>query len=217
MNPPVRRIELTIGIGILLLALTLGLAFLLAKSQSRVANAPPPVYGTVAAFTLTNQDNQPVTLADLRGRVWVADIIFTRCAGPCLRMTAQMRELQYALPADDTTKLVSLTTDADFDTPAVLSRYAVRFSADTNRWMFLTGTKEEIANVATGSLKLSAVERKPEERQTPDDLFVHSTIFVLVDKQGRLRGIYQTGGEDVAWAKTKQDILAAIRKLEREP
>src|SRR5208283_2534015 len=101
----------------------------------------------------------PVTLATLRGHVWVADIIFTRCGGPCPRMTRQMKDLQEALPANSQARLVTLTTDADFDTPAVLKAYGERFGADFNRWLFLTGTKPGIANLAIDSLKLTAIEK----------------------------------------------------------
>jgi cytochrome oxidase Cu insertion factor (SCO1/SenC/PrrC family) len=204
-------------VGLLLVLLTLILAFLLAGLKSRAARNPRlPVYGQVADFTLTNQTGAAVSSAELRGRVWVADIIFTRCAGPCLRMSRQMRELQDALPPDSPAKLVSLTTDPDFDTPAVLEKYAGRFGADTNRWMFLTGTRKQIANVAAGSLKLSAVERKPIDQASPDDLFVHSTIFVIVDKHGHLRGVFETAGEGVDWQLEERKILAAVKQLERE-
>ena len=125
--------------------------------QSQAARGRPlPVIGPIGDFTLTNQNGGAVSLADLRGKVWVADIIFTRCPGPCLRMTRQMKELQDALPPGSQTKLVTLTTDADFDTPPVLKLYAERFGADTNRWMFLTGAKQEIAKLAIDSLKLLA-------------------------------------------------------------
>jgi cytochrome oxidase Cu insertion factor (SCO1/SenC/PrrC family) len=204
-------------VGLLLVLLTLVLAFLLAGLKSRAARNPRlPVYGQVADFTLTNQTGAAVSSAELRNRVWVADIIFTRCAGPCLRMSRQMRELQDALPPDSPARLVSLTTDPDFDTPAVLRKYAGRFGADTNRWMFLTGTRKQIASVATGSLKLSAVERKAAEQASPDDLFVHSTIFVIVDKHGHLRGVFETGGEGVDWQVEERKILAAVKQLERE-
>lgn len=219
MNPPaVRRFPSTVGVGVLLLILALALAFLLAKAQSRtVRHQALPVIATVANFSLTNQNSTAVSLADLRGKVWVADIIFTHCAGPCLRMTRQMKELQDALPKDDATRLVSLTTDSDNDTPEVLKAYATKNGADASRWMFLTGTKKQVNNLAVDSLKLSAVEKKPEERVTPEDLWVHSTIFVVVDKHAQLRGVYQTGGEDVSWPDEKQKLLAAVAQLEREP
>jgi protein SCO1 len=205
-------------IGLILAAGTLLLAVLVTQLKSRFAvQQSLPVIGPIAGFTLTNQSGGAASLADLRGKVWVADIIFTRCPGPCLRMTRQMKELQDALPPASQAKLVTLTTDPDFDTPTVLKAYAERFRTDTNRWMFLTGTKQEIAKLAIDSLKLTAIEKKPEERESPRDLFVHSTIFVVADKQGRLRGVFETTGDGIDPQKAKADILAAVSQLEREP
>ena len=197
--------------GLLVLALTLAVL-----NTPGARGRPLPIYGQVADFTLTNQDGRAISLADLRGHVWVADIIFTRCPGPCLRMSRQMQELQQSLPAQTDTRLVSLTTDADYDTPAVLNTYAARFGADTNRWIFLTGTTKQIASLAIDSLKLTAIGKKPEERQSPEDLFVHSTIFVLLDKEARLRGIFETTGEGIDPSQVKRRILADIHQLERE-
>jgi protein SCO1 len=218
MNPSTRRFPSTIGIGVLLLILTVSLAFLLAKAQSQTAHRQAlPVLAQVADFSLTNENGNAASLAGWRGHVWIADIIFTRCPGPCLRMTRQMKELQDGLPKDSQTKLVSLTTDPEYDTPAILKTYAERNGADTNRWTFLTGTKKQIGDLATGSLKLSAVEKKPEERESADDLWIHSTIFIIVDKHAQLRGVYQTGGEDVDWPTEKRKLLSAVKQLEREP
>jgi protein SCO1 len=204
-------------IGATLAALTIVMAFALAKLKTHYSSPSAlPVLGSIADFALTNQDGRAVSLADLRGKVWVADIIFTRCPGPCLGMTKQMQALQDALPPDSPAKLVTLTTDADYDTPPVLRIYAKRFDADPRRWMFLTGTKQDIAKVARDSLKLAAIEKRPEERESPEDLFIHSTIFVIVDKQGQLRGVFETTGEGVDPRQVKVQILAAINQLERE-
>jgi cytochrome oxidase Cu insertion factor (SCO1/SenC/PrrC family) len=70
--------------------------------------------------------------------------------------------------------------------------------------------------VAIDSLKLTAVEKRAEERETPQDLFIHSTIFVIVDKRGQLRGVFETSGEGVDPLEVKQQILSAVRRLERE-
>jgi protein SCO1 len=217
MNQPARRIGWRVWGGLAVVALTLLLAFLLVQLKSRTAlDQPLPVYGQIADFRLTNQNGRAVSLADLRGQVWVADIIFTRCPGPCLKMTKQMKVLQDALPPGSPSKLVTLTTDADFDTPPVLKAYAERFGADPQRWMFLTGTKQEIAKLAIDSLKLSAIEKKPEERESPQDLFVHSTIFVIADKRGQLRGVFETTGEGIDPENVKAQIVEAVRRLERE-
>lgn len=216
MDPTTERLSRTIWIGVGLVIVILCMAFVLSRLQS-----PPapklPVIGIVADFTLTNQAGQPITLADLRGKVWVADIIFTSCAGPCPRMTRQMESLQAALPKSSTARLVTLTTNPDFDTPEVLQKYAARFNAQPERWQFLTGTKQQIAALAIDSLKLTAIEKKPEERENAADLFIHSTIFVVVDKQGRLRGKFETSADDVEWANAQPAIIATIKQLEREP
>jgi cytochrome oxidase Cu insertion factor (SCO1/SenC/PrrC family) len=214
-KPPRTERLVWVGLGLTIALLLLASLLALLKLQAGFGK-PLPVYGQVADFTLTNQNGRAVSLADLRGHVWVADIIFTRCAGPCLKMSRQMKELQQALPPGGSVKLVSLTTDPDFDTPPVLKAYAERFSADPSRWWFLTGTKSQIAALAVDSLKLTAIEKKPEERQSPADLFVHSTIFVLVDKRGQLRGVYETTGEGINPEQVRSQLLAGIRRLERE-
>lgn len=207
----------SLWVGIILLLGLLSVACLLsvAELQNR---QPLPVIGQIADFTLTNEDGAVTTLANLTNHVWVADIIFTRCAGPCPRMTAQMKSIQDRLPATGGARLVTLTTDPDYDSPAILKRYGDRFGADFNRWMFLTGTKAQIAGLAANSLKLGSTPMTPTDQKNSADLFIHTTIFVLMDKHARMRGIYQTGGEDVDWTNNiRPALLTAIRRLERAP
>lgn len=217
MDAATERLSRTLWVGVGLVIVILSVSFVLSRLKPAAPRGPQlPVLGQVADFTLTNQAGQQITLAGLRGKVWVADIIFTRCAGPCPRMTRQMQMLLDALPAQGTAQLVTLTTDPEFDTPEVLDRYAARFNARPARWQFLTGSKTQIAALATDSLKLAALEKKPEERTDAADLFIHSTIFVLVDRQGRLRGLFETGGEGVEWTNVQPAILQAIQQLENE-
>jgi protein SCO1 len=209
-----QQLPRTLWLGFILLLGLLGAMFLLSLDEmSRAHRSTLPVFGQIADFTLTNQDGKVTTLADLTNHVWVADIIFTRCAASCPVMTGQMKSLQNALPPASEAKLVTLTTDPDYDSPAILKKYGEHYGADFNRWTFLTGTKKELAGLATDSLKLGSTPVPPGERKSPVDLFVHSTIFVLVDKHARLRGIFQTEGEDVDWTKIKPQILAAVKQL----
>ena len=220
MTEPRQSQQRTIWEGFSFVTGLLGLAVLISFLQINRSRhlAQLPVIGAVADFTLTNQDGRITTLADFTNHVWIADIIFTRCAGPCPRMTSQMKSLQNILPSESVAKLVTLTTDPEFDSPAVLKKYGERFNADANRWTFLTGTKNEIAALASGSLKLSAVPVKLEDQKDVADLFIHTTIFVVVDKHARLRGFFETGGEGVDWTNSVQPrILKTIRLLENEP
>lgn len=147
-----------------------------------------PVLGRLSDFHLTNQLGAPVALADLRGQVWLAEVIFTRCPGPCVRMTRQWAFLQREWPAEVPVRLVSLTSDPVFDTPAVLQRYAVKYQANSNRWWFLTGPKEDIRHLEINDFKFISTDKPIAERESADDLFIHSTYYVLVDQLGQIRG-----------------------------
>ena len=200
-------------------ALTMGLGALagLLAFVNHAKEQQLPVLGQVNDFTLTNENGVATTLAAFTNHVWVADIIFTRCAGPCPRMTQQMRSVQEALGSDDNARLVTLTTDPDHDTPEILSRYAKFYGADTNRWTFLTGTKPEIAGLAAGGLKLSSMPIQPEDQTNAADLFIHTTIFVVVDKHAQLRGVFETGGDGVDWTNDVEPrLLTTVNRLERE-
>jgi cytochrome oxidase Cu insertion factor (SCO1/SenC/PrrC family) len=214
--PP--QLSRTFWIGLLLVLVMLCLAYALSLlGLKRVHRQHDlPVIGPVAGFTLMDQDGRAALLADLSNHVWVADIIFTRCGGSCPIMSQSMKLLQDALPPASRAKLVTLTTDPNFDTPPVLKKYAERFGADSNRWMFLTGTKAELGRLAANSLKLSAVPVKPEDQQNPADLFIHSTIFVIVDKQARLRGTFETQGDGVDWTNVQSRIVATVAQFEHE-
>jgi protein SCO1/2 len=213
-----QQLPRTLWVGIAFLIVLLLLAYLVSLVKFEQKHPQLPVLGSVAGFTLTNQDGQATALADLTNHVWIADIIFTRCAGPCPVMTGHMQALQAALPTTSAAKLVTLTTDPDNDNPAVMKRYGERFSADFNRWTFLTGTKKEIAALGSGSLKLSSVPVKLDEQKNPVDLFIHGTYFVVVDKHAQLRAIFETGGDGVDWTNVVQPrILATVRHLENEP
>jgi protein SCO1/2 len=192
----------------------IGVAFLLERRDA--AHPLPVLVENLPPFALTNQAGRVVTSEALRGHVWVADIIFTRCPGPCAKMTRHMAELQAALPRRDPVRLVSLTTDPDYDQPVVLQDYARRNGAQDDRWSFLTGTKAQIAALAVGGLKFTSLEKQPELRENPNDLFIHATLFAVVDKWGRLRAVFETTGDQVNWPQVKEQIVAAVRQLLEE-
>jgi protein SCO1/2 len=169
------------------------------------------VYGQVTGFSLTNQLGETVTVDSLSGEPWVADLIFTRCPGPCARLTRRMSELQQALSGEEGVRLVSITADPEYDSPEVLRTYAERFGARAERWWFLTGPRTGIQDLVTRQLLLVLQEKAPEERESETDLFLHSTRFVLVDGEGRLRGIYD--GDEPA---SRPLILADLERLRRE-
>jgi protein SCO1 len=157
-------------------------------------------YRDLPAFELTNQDGQPVTRDDFKGKVWLADFVYTTCPGPCPMITAHMARLQRKLPADADVRLVSFSTDPANDTPAVLKAYARKFGA-AERWTFLTGPQEKVYDLINHGF-MQAVAAPP---GAP---IIHSTRMVLVDRNGTVRGFYD-GTTDEA----DDGIIADMRTL----
>jgi protein SCO1/2 len=162
-------------------------------------------YGSVPSFELVNQNGQPFGSAQLLGKIWIADFIFTTCPGPCPMISSRMSELQAPLEKTDV-HLVSFTVDPDQDTPEVLRGYAEKLQAEPNRWDFLTGSKSLIYNLSRDGFKL-AVSDNSVETGTP----LHSTRMILVDRHGDIRGYYDATEAD---ALTK--LLADTNHLLRE-
>src|SRR6266403_4916155 len=139
-------------------------------------------YGTVPEFVLLNQDGKNFGSAQLRGKIWIADFIYTTCPGPCPMISTRMSELQKPLEKTDV-HLVSFSVDPIRDTPEVLRSYAERLHTEPKRWDFLTGRKSAIYNLSHNDFKL-AVSDGSDEAGMP----VHSTRMVLVDRHGQIRG-----------------------------
>jgi protein SCO1/2 len=166
---------------------------------------PLPVYWQVPAFQLTAQSGQPFDSKSLEGSVWVADFIYTTCPGPCPRMSAQMRGVQTAIASMPGVKLVSFTVDPNHDTPAVLAAYAARYHAEAGRWFFLTGGRAALETLCRNGFKLGGV----------DGTLVHSTRFVLLDRQSRVRGFYNASGDDAAVPRLLHDIRTLVGQTSR--
>lgn len=145
---------------------------------------------TIPDFQLVERSGQQVSLADLKGRVWIADFFYTTCPGPCPMMTSRLSDLQKQLGSEADLRLVSISTDPAKDTPEVLKQYAQKFGA-SERWLFLTGDKEQIFRLANDGFKLSLVEDP-----SAAEPITHSTKLVLIDRTGTVRGLYEGIGEE---------------------
>ena len=145
-----------------------------------VKQSTEPDYGTVPSFELFDQLGNTFTKDELLGDVWVVDFVFTTCAGPCPVMTSQFSELQDRFSDQEDFRLLSISVNPEYDSPEVLKRYGDDYGADHSRWTFLTGDREKIRSLAWEGFHVGKEE---------DPIF-HSTYFILVDKEGKIRGYY---------------------------
>lgn len=135
-------------------------------------------------FALTDQNGEPLALADLRGRAVLLDFVFTNCPGPCPILTGIQVSLQRKLPEAlrGRTWFVSISLDPERDTPEALRTYAAARGADLSQWSFLTGSPEQIDPV----LAAYGVGK----RLTEDAAIEHVLATFLIDPQGRIAKRY---------------------------
>ena len=145
-------------------------------------------YGAVPQFNLTDQNGRAVTLQNMKGRVFIADFIFTRCQGPCPVLTRQMASLQKKLPAR--IYFLTVTVDPEYDNASVLNAYAAQVSADPQRWLFLTGEKQQIHSFIQDGFHLNALQN--DQAKSVGESVLHSLRFVLIDAQGNIRNYYDS-------------------------
>lgn len=201
-------------------------------------------FGVVPAFTLIERSERQVTRSDLLGRVWVVNFFYATCPDTCPLQSAKMARLQQDFADTHDLRLVSISVDPKHDTPDVLRSYAQRFSADSERWLFLTGDKAAIYRLAQDGFHLSVVDpaaappqgvpsgvRRERQSSLREMLWhwgvvprqawahagvehptkLHSSRFVLVDRQARIRGYYHSD-EDAALQRLRRDIRALLRE-----
>lgn len=160
--------------------------------------------GPVGSFTFTERHGKKISDADLRGKVWVASFVFTRCNMSCPQVTATMARLQKELniAEHDDLRFVTFTVDPERDQPKDLIEYADRYRAHRDRWLFLTGDQEKLYDLIREGFHLGVAEKRPSEKK-PGDEFTHSDRLVVVDKRGHIRGYFEGLPHTIAPDATK--------------
>lgn len=156
-------------------------------------------------FSLVNQFGKNVTRNDLQGTLFVADFIFTSCAGACPIMTTKMLELSTMFTYEDGIRFVSFSVDPETDTPEVLKQYAESYGInDSAKWIFLTGEKKEIVRLVKNDFKLSLLD----SGGTDEEMIIHSQHFVLLNERAEIVGYFDSEEE----SKMKE-LYFTIRNL----
>jgi protein SCO1 len=179
--------------------LALALFFLVPISRTlaigRAAPPPPALKLPLPSFELTDQHGRRFGLADLKGKIWVADFVFTSCPTVCPKLTKRMTEVQNrGKNLGDAFHLVTFTVDPENDTPDKLRAYAESFHVNQRRWSFLTGPLGEMETTVIKGFKIAM--GKDEEVPGIFSIF-HGERLVLVDPEGNIRGYYEADDEGI--------------------
>ena len=198
------RLGLSIVSGTLALSLLLCAAVVNPRPERPPAGEDQADAGrTLGDFELVERSGRTIRESDLADRVWIAAFVFSRCPTSCPVISKKMRDLQGALAGTDVT-LVSITVDPDYDTPTVLKEFASRYGADPDRWLYLTGPKDDVYSLILDRFGVSVQENSSPDRQEGAEAVAHSNRLVLVGPGNLILGSYQSNDP------------GAMRRLEAE-
>lgn len=142
-------------------------------------------YHQIGEFSFINQDSAIVTNDTFKNKIYVADFFFTSCPTICPIMKTQMLRVYDTIRNYSDVKILSHTIDPEYDTVALLRDFAERLDVTSDVWHFVTGEQERIYEMAQRNYMVTALE----DNSQPGG-FVHSGAFILVDKDRRVRGLY---------------------------
>lgn len=176
------------------------------------------VWHKVEDIALTNQLGNRVSLSQLKDKVIVADFFFTKCPTICPKLTRNMKKLQDALKVKDELKgidssfiqFISFSIDPERDSVEVLKKYADRYGVNPDLWWLLTGPKKEIYDFVINEIKLPV-----ESGGVVDSNFIHSSRFVLLDKERVVRGYYD-GLDSLALNKLAGDLIYIMLEKDKK-
>lgn len=164
------------------------------------------IYHTIPDFQFINQNGDTITAQNFKDKIYVVDFFFTTCPTICPVMKKQMRKVYEKIKGQNDVAILSHTIDPEHDTPSVLKEYATDLGVKDTQWMFVTGNREKIYEI--GEKKYLVVAGAD---STAPGGYIHSGAFVLIDKEKRVRGMYN-GTDDEA---TKR-LIGDIARLQEE-
>lgn len=146
-------------------------------------------YWPLGPFEFQSSTGSKVTNQDLSGKISIIGCFFTCCTTQCPALSGSMARLQSELKELNDLRLISLTVDAEHDTPQKLAAYAQTFGADPQRWFFLTGEQATIEKFITTQLR-QGLEKNHSPSADTGDKYMHSERLIVVDRAGQIRGFF---------------------------
>ena len=168
-----------------------------------------PILSYVQPFSFTNQDGGAVTDKDLLNKITVVEYFFTTCKGICPKLNTNMKQVYEIYKNEPDFQILSHTCNPDTDSVSVLKHYSDSLQVNTKKWIFLTGRKDSLYQMARGSYLLDDPKNNVEKIE---DQFIHTQFFALVDRQGKVRGKIYDGLKMLEVEQLKQDISKLLKE-----
>ena len=168
-----------------------------------------PVLSYVQPFSFTNQDGATITDKNLLNKITVVEYFFTTCKGICPKLNTNMKQVYEIYKNEPDFQILSHTCNPGTDSVSVLKHYSDSLQVNTQKWIFLTGQKDSLYQMARGSYLLDDPKNNVEKIE---DQFIHTQFFALVDRQGKVRGKIYDGLKVLEVEQLKQDISKLLKE-----
>lgn len=199
-------------LGVFTALLIAGVMVALSSTNKGYFDIKLPVLGEVQSFQFINQDGQPVSDKTIERKVYVAEYFFTTCTGICPKMNANMAQVYNKFKDSSQFAIISHTSMPETDSVPLLKEYETKMIGEDPaypaKWYFVTGQKDSLYKMARQSYM---VDDPGNDMQNIDDSFIHTQFFALVDKQRRVRGIYDGLKKDEI-AELENDIARLMKE-----
>jgi len=167
-----------------------------------------PILSYVQPFHFTSQDGNTFTDKELLNKITVVEYFFTTCKGICPKLNTNMKAIYAIYKNEPDFQIVSHTCNPGTDSVPVLKRYADSLGVNTKIWVFLTGRKDSLYQMARGSYLLDDPKNNVEKIE---DQFIHTQFFALIDRNGKVRGKIYDGLKTLEVEQLKQDIAKLLK------
>jgi protein SCO1/2 len=167
-----------------------------------------PILSYVQPFAFTNQDGEIVTEKNFNNKITVVEYFFTTCKGICPKLNTNMKDIYTLYQNEPDFQIISHTCNPGTDSVPVLKHYADSLQVNTKKWIFLTGRKDSLYQMARGSYLLDDPKNNVEKIE---DQFIHTQFFALVDRNGKVRGKIYDGLKQVEVEQLKHDIARLLK------
>ncbi len=165
-------------------------------------------YHFIPEFEFINQFNQKVTQQTLKDKIYVTEYFFTTCQSICPVMNTNLERVYKEFENEPEFMIVSHTVDPETDSVPILMEYAKKHGVISNKWLFLTGEKPKLYDIARKGYLLNAEEGKGDE-----DDFIHTQNFALIDKEKHIRGFYD-GTDSLEINRLIQEVKLLLKEYD---
>lgn len=157
-------------------------------------------------FEFINQDSELISLSNFEDQIMVVNFFYATCPKVCPKMQNNVHLVVNKFKENPGVAFLSHTVNPEKDSIPVLKKYAEKYGYPTSKWQFVTGDKQSIYRMAEEHYRVVST------RSDGQADFIHSTMTVLIDKDRRIRGYFESIDNTAFYDELSNAIKAVLKE-----